>query len=248
MDDIIALLRKFGLSEKEAGAYLSLLELGEAGANDIALKGNLPRTLTYDLLERLIARGLVSYTIKGRKKEFMAADPHEFFRILKEKEEAVKTAIPTLLKLQAMKGIARPKAEVYEGNEGMMAVMNDILRSGVHEFLAYGSSRSSFEVIPAFMEDWHKERIQKKIVMKILYNDTTEARQKIQSREASLKFSEYKLMPIKLESPTATVIFGNKVVLQSWTKDPFAVMIENEDMAKNHKQYFEEMWKNAKLR
>lgn len=53
-------------------------------------------------------------------------------------------------------------------------------------------------------------------------------------------------MPIELESPTATVIYANKVVFQSWTKEPFAVMIENKELTENQKRYFEQLWKLAK--
>ena len=236
-------LTKFGLSEKEAKVYLACLELGDSVASDIALKSNLPRTLIYDILERLIDLGLVSYSIQVHKKIFRAADPEEFLRIIHEKEEAVNEALSELKRLQKIKGVKRPKVEVYEGKEGMKTVMNDILRSEAKEFLSYGSSRSSFEIIPAFMEEWHKERIKRKIVMRILYNNTREAREKVNTRKTSLKFTKFKFMPIKLESPTATVIYGNKVVLQSWTKEPFAVMIEDEEMAENQKRYFEEMWK-----
>ena len=244
--DMIEKLLKFGLAEKEAKVYLACLELGGSVASDIALKSNLPRTLVYDLLERLIDLGLISYAIKANKKVFRAADPEELLRIIHEKEEAVTEILPALKTLQKIKGVKRPKVEVYEGNDGMKTVMNDILRSGAKEFLAYGSSRSSFEIIPAFMEEWHKERIKRKVVMRILYNDTKDAREKVKTRKPSLKFTEYKFMPIKLESPTATVIYRNKVVLQSWTKEPFAVMIEDEEMAENQKRYFEEMWKIEK--
>ncbi len=239
-------LRKFGLSEKEAKVYLSCLELGDSVASNIALQSDLPRTLVYDILERLIDLGLVSYSIRDNKKFFRASDPEELLRILHEKENAVTKALPSLKILQKIKGVKRPKVEVYEGKEGMKAVMDDILRSGVKEFLAYGSSRSSFEIIPAFMEEWHKERIKRKVVMKILYNNTKEAREKVKVRTESLAFSQFKFMPITLESPTATLIYGNKVVLQSWTKEPFAVMIENEEMAENQRRYFEELWKLAK--
>jgi len=239
-------LIQFGLSEKEAKVYLACLELDDSVASEIAIKSNLPRTLVYDILERLIDLGLISYSIRDNKKFFRASDPEELLRILHEKEEAVKKALPTLKHLQKMKGVKRPKVEVYEGKEGMKAVMNDILRSGVNEFLSYGSSRSSFEVIPAFMEEWHKERIKRRVVMKIIYNNTKEAREKIIGRTESLKYVKYKFMPITLESPTATIIYGNKVVQQSWTKEPFAVIIENEEMAKNQKRYFEELWKMAK--
>ncbi len=239
-------LLKFGLGEKEAKVYLACLELGDSVASDIALKSDLPRTLVYDILERLIDLGLISYSIKTHKKVFRAADPEEFLRIVHEKEEAINEALPELKRLQKIKGVKRPKVEVYEGKEGMKTVMNDILRSGAEEFFAYGSSRSSFEIIPAFMDEWHKQRIKQKVTMKILYNNTKEAREKVKKKPESLKYAKYKFMPIELESPTATVIYENKVVLQSWTKDPFAVLIEDEQMAENQKRYFEEVWRRSK--
>ena len=243
--EIIQSLKKFGLSEKEGNVYLSCLELGETTATDISIKSNLPRTLVYDILERLISLGLVSYNIKNNKKHFMAAEPQELLRILKEKEESIKEILPSLEELQKLKGVKRPKVEIYEGKEGMKTIMDNILRSKVKEFRAYGSSRSSFEIIPAFMDEWHKQRIKQKIIMKILYNNTKEAREKVKKKPESLKYTKYRFMPIELESPTATIIYENKVILQSWTKDPFAVLIEDEQMAENQKRYFEELWKIA---
>lgn len=243
---IIHSLKKFGLSEKEGKVYLSCLELGETTASDIAIKSNLPRTLVYDILERLIDLGLVSYNIKSNKKHFIAAEPQELLRILKDKEESIKEILPNLEELQKLKGVKRPKVEIYEGKEGMKTIMDNILRSKLKEFRAYGSSRSSFEVIPAFMDEWHKQRIKQKIIMKILYNNTKGAREKVKKKPESLKYTKYKFMPIELESPTATIIYENKVVLQSWTKDPFAVLIEDEQMAENQRRYFEELWKIAK--
>jgi len=242
---MIESLEQFGLSEKESKVYLACLELGDSLASDISLKSNLPRTLIYDILERLIDLGLISYVIKNNKKYFIAADPKELIRILKEKQDAINKVMPQLEKLQKLKGIKRPKVEVYEGKEGMKTVMNDILKLNIKEFLAYGSSRSSYEIMPAFMEEWHKERIKKGVIMKILYNNTKQAREKIKKRPESLKLTKHKFMPIELESPTATLIYGNKVILQSWTKEPFAVMIEDEEMAENQRRYFEELWKIA---
>lgn len=241
--NMIGELHQFGLSEKEAKVYLACLELGDCTASDIALKSNLPRTLVYDLLERLIDLGLISYSITGYKKQFSAADPEELLRIIHEKEEAMVSILPGLKQLQRIEGVKRPRVEVYEGKEGMKTIMNNILRSDAKEFLAYGSSRSSFEIIPAFMEEWHQQRIKRGIAMRILYNDTKESREKIKNRKDSLRIAKFKLMPIKLESPTATIIYGHKVVLQSWTKEPFAVLIESKEMAENQRRYFEEMWK-----
>ena len=96
------------------------------------------------------------------------------------------------------------------------------------------------------MEEWHKKRIKQKIVMKIIYNNSKQTREKIKNYKSTLKFTKYKFMPIELESPTATIIYSDKVILQSWTKEPFAVMIKNKEMAENQKRYFNELWKIAK--
>ncbi len=121
--------------------------------------------------------GLVSYSVKSNKKYFTTSDPHELQRILKEKEAEIDKVLPNLKNLQKIKGIKRPRVEIYEGIEGMKTVMNNILRSNIKEFYAYGSSRSSYEIMPAFIDDWHRQRIKKKVIMKILYNNTKQARE-----------------------------------------------------------------------
>lgn len=246
MKELIENLEKFGLTEKESKVYLASLELGDSTASDIAIKSSLPRTLVYDLLERLIERGLISYSIKSNKKHFLAVHPKEFLSLLREKETAISSIMDELEGIYKKEGTKRPKVEIYESIDGMKTIMNDILNSDVKEFLAYGSSRSSYEIIPAFMDDWHKRRIKQKVVMRVIYNNTKRAREKVRSIKSSLKLTRYKFMPIELESPTATVIYSDKVVLQSWTKEPFAVMIKSKEMAENQKRYFEELWKIAK--
>ena len=246
MDELTENLKKFGLSEKEAKVYLASLELGDSTATDIAIKSSLPRTLVYDILERLIEQGLISYSIKNNKKYFLAVHPKELLNILREKETTISSVMPELEEIYKKEGTKRPKVEIYEGKEGMKTVMNDILRSELKEFLAYGSSRSSYKVIPSFMNDWHKKRIKQKVVMKIIYNNTKQAKSMVKNFKSTLDYTKYKFMPIELESPTATIIYGDKVILQSWTKEPFAVMIKSKEMAENQRRYFEELWKIAK--
>ncbi|MBI5392230.1 hypothetical protein HZA96_00020 [Candidatus Woesearchaeota archaeon] len=247
MNEILVKLQKFGLSEKEAKVYIACLELNDSTASEIALKSNLPRTLMYDILERLINLGIVSYTIKTNKKYFHAADPKELLRILYEKESAIKSILEPLRIIQKNKTNKRPEVNIYEGKEGMKTVMNDILLSGSKEFLAYGSSRSSFAIIPTFILDWHKRRVKKKIYQRVIYNNSKVSRDRIKEFKDTLRqYADYRLMQIKLDSNIAFMIYKNKAVLTAWTSEPFAVMIENEEMANSQKKYFEELWKIAK--
>ena len=108
MNETIKKLEEFGLSEKEARVYLASLELGEATASDIAIKGNLPRTLVYDILERLIGQGLISYSIKNNKKHFLAVHPKEFLTIIKDKETAISSVMLELETIYKKEGTKRP--------------------------------------------------------------------------------------------------------------------------------------------
>ena len=244
--DAIASLQRFGLSEKEAKTYLACLELGETGAGDISIKNGLPRTLVYDILERLIDLGLASYSIKNNKKYFKTAEPKELLRILKEKELAIEEALPNLEALNKKQGVKRPRVETYEGIEGMKTVLNKSLNSNAKEFTVLGASRLGTFAMPGFMEEWHRERIKKKIFMRIIFDNKKEIKENVLKNINLLKYSEYRFMPINLESAGGTLIYGNKVILRSWTKEPFSIVIESEEMANNQRKYFEELWKIAK--
>jgi sugar-specific transcriptional regulator TrmB len=246
MTDTINSLQKLGLSEKESKVYLACLELGDSSASDISLKSHLPRTLVYDILERLITLGLVSYAIKDNKKHFWAAEPKEFKRMLQEKENALNEVMPQLEAIQKAKGVKRPRVEIYEGVEGMKTAMSNIINSGVKEFYAYGGSGKGREIMPAFMTEWHRIRLRNKMLLKIIYNDTEEIRESIVKDKEVLKAMEYRFAPIKVASPGAIIIYANKMVLRSWDKEPFAVVIESDEMIKNQKKYFEELWKISK--
>lgn len=245
MGQIEDALTKYGLSPKEASIYAACISLGEASANEIAQKSQVPRTLTYDILERLMEMGLVFHQLQNGVKSFAAVDPDELLRILKEKETAIRKAMPELKAIQKQTGSRRPKVSLFVGKDGMKTVMNEILRSNAKEFQAYGSSRSSYELIPAFMEQWHQERIKKRVLMRVIYNNTKQSKQRIQKYQKSLQLSEYRISPISLESPTATLIYGENVVLQSWTPEPFSVLIQSKEMAENQREYFKELWKTS---
>src|SRR3989344_4543450 len=136
--DKTLLVENFGLTETEAGIYLSLLELGESTASGIAARNSLNRTFTYDRIENLIKKGLASYFIKDNKKYFKPSDPNQLISLLKEneeevintlreKQEQVKKIIPELLKLR-MPREQKPEVEIYSTKKGVKTVLNIILR------------------------------------------------------------------------------------------------------------------------
>ena len=83
-------LEKLGLTKTEAKVYLSLLKLGSTKTGLLVRKTNLHRATVYDVLKRLIEKGLVSYIIKGKIKYFQVTEPEYFLDKIKEKENKLK--------------------------------------------------------------------------------------------------------------------------------------------------------------
>ena len=73
-----------GLTPNEAKVYLTLLNLKQSGATKISEKCGLFRTLVYDILTKLIEKGLVSYIIKSKKRRYIASNPKRLLELLKK--------------------------------------------------------------------------------------------------------------------------------------------------------------------
>src|SRR3990167_8937296 len=83
----IALLKKIGFSDKSAKVYLSLLQLGPSSVRTLGEYSGLNRGTTYDALNWLKDRGLVSFYKKDTKQQFVAESPEHLHRLVKEQKE-----------------------------------------------------------------------------------------------------------------------------------------------------------------
>ena len=71
----LPVLEELGLSPAEAKVYLTLVETGSTLAGPIIKKTGLHRGTTYQILQRLKEKGLVSAIVKGKKQYFIAESP-----------------------------------------------------------------------------------------------------------------------------------------------------------------------------
>lgn len=230
----------FGLTETEVNIYLSLLELGQATASEIAIRNNLNRTFTYDRIERLVEKGLVSYFIKENKKYFKPCDPNQLIDLLKENEEEmlsqlkkkegeVKEIIPTLLKLRKPKEKI-PQVELYSTKKGVKTVLNLILKENKDLYI-YGSMLHFKNIMEYFYEIWNKQRVKSKIKTKVLTPDIID----LENIEIDYLSEEHK-------TNTTTFTFGNKIIVVLWSKLPVAILTESKDVAEGNIHFFNELW------
>ena len=77
-------LTKAGLSEGEAKIYTTLLRLGLSKAGKISKESGLNRTSSYDALNRLIEKGLVTWVVESKIKHYQAVNPLRLMEVLQE--------------------------------------------------------------------------------------------------------------------------------------------------------------------
>jgi len=239
------ILTEIGLTQKESEVYLALVELGSSSATQIIQKTGFHRAVVYDLLQRLIEKGLAGHVIKNRKKYFEATDPCRLLEIVKEKERKIQTIIPRLTELSQFK--EHLDVQIFKGKEGIKTVFEDIIRAKPKEWLSLGSGGETYQLLPAFLDDFHKRRIKEKITARGLLINSQKA--KARGTELSkLTLTEIRYLPKSFITPTVINIYGNRTTLYSVTSDkiPFIILIENKQLTKSFREYFEWLWKLSK--
>ena len=185
----------------------------------------------------------ISYTIKSGVKYFEASDPNKLIRILKEREERIKSILPELESLKESI-TEKPTIELYEGKEGLKTILDDILKTQPKEILQLGSAKI-FETLNFYFPHWIKRRIKAKIYARIL-QENVQTIQELKKRDM-LELREIRFLPKNFKINTHAQIYSNKVAIITLNKEELiGVVIENKDIVETQKSLFEELWKTAK--
>ncbi|MFH0949402.1 MAG: helix-turn-helix domain-containing protein [Candidatus Aenigmatarchaeota archaeon] len=232
-------LEKSGLSPNEAKCYLSLLKIGSASANEISRISGIHRVSVYDALRGLREKGLISQISKANKFLFEAANPEKISEMIRQKEEELSDAKKIVPKLLLDFKMAKEKQEIhsFKGVAGIKTILQEMLNSKT-EILDFGAEYKVKEFLPYDYPKWDKERIKRKIKMKIIAN--------IKIKPTKITLTDIKYVPSELNSSVSTYIFDGKVALIMWVENPLGILIEHKAVYDSYKNYFEYLWKIAK--
>ncbi|MFC1697393.1 TrmB family transcriptional regulator [Nanoarchaeota archaeon] len=229
-----------GLTAAESKVYLTLLDIGSSLAGNISKKSGIHRRSVYDILDRLIEKGLIGYIKKNNRKWFEITNPERLIELLKEKEDNIKDILPGL---QLKHKMAKEKQEThfYKGKEGVKTVFEDQIKEG-KEILIFGASKEGNEMLKYYFPHFDKRRIAKKIKLKVIFDESARNTKFVRK----IPLSKTKFVPKEFASPTATNIYGDKVSIIIWSDNPMAILIAQKEVANGYRKYFELMWKIAK--
>lgn len=142
-----------GLSEYESKVYLSLVNLGAAGARKLSLNCDVPRTKVYGTLKKLIDYGLV-LEIPGSPKMFAPSNPRDSFNtilnITKEKADDFTTIIDELEGIHVKnRDVGGPKKKLIwflQQEDNIRAKCSEIIRQSQEE-LSIITTEDGLEII-----------------------------------------------------------------------------------------------------
>src|SRR4030042_577345 len=224
-------LEEIGLTGKKADVYLAILQLGKATVVQIAKKAQIKRPTTYDILEDLIAKNLISQSFAGKKRYFVAEPPDALKSLLKKQEEKVDQLMPELTSLFNITP-HKPKIRYFEGKEGIIQVFEELLNNHEKKQFYFGSIKAMTDVVGhEYLDEWVKRRIKAKIKS---YAIRLRAKELPMAGWGTSKkqIRELKFFPLEIkEDITNIIIFDYKVAIYSGLAEGYGVIIESQELA-----------------
>ena len=237
------LLESFGLKTKEAHLYLTMLELGEAKAQDISSKAGIQRTNFYDLVPRLIASGLVKQTTRQKKHFYRATDPDELLKIEMQKVEQLKQALPRL-KAITNAVVEKPKVFYYEGVQGVKQVYEHMLLHRGNIVLFTTPSFVSKEQLN-LLKQHVPQRVAAGNFLRMIAEVSPE-NVMLQKRD-KMELRETRLLPKDVYHSNVEIgIYGKHVYIVDY-RQLFGMEIESTDVANVLTMIFEIVWRSGKV-
>jgi len=237
--DIYQVLESTGLSKNEVLVYIDLIRAGKSSVIDISRRTRIHRSNTYDILEKLLKKGVVNQSIENEKKFFYPINPKDLLNYLKQKEEELKKIIPEIESIQNKPEEER-KVTISEGLNSVKNILSHLLDSGEPIYMQ-GTPKDSLELLGGFLEEFHKTRVRKKIPLKRIHGIHAIKRVRELNK---MEHTEAKFLP-SYDSRICTNICGDKVIIILWDMPISVIVIENQAVADTYKHNFEILWDQA---
>lgn len=234
--EIREILNQIGLSDSEITIYVTLLKYGGSSISDISQNSGLHRTNIYDSIEKLKAKGMVSYVLKEGKQYLRASDPEGLIDYIKEQEEIVRDIVPELNKLKS-RIPEKITVEIFKGKQGMKSVLRDILIKK-ETVLGYSVAGQMRKFLPEFADYYFREQSKNKILHRFIYIESI--------KNPPSKYYEIKYLSKEYIGTTMSLSYDDTILNLIWEPEMVAIRIKSKELAKDFEKHFKILWKIAK--
>lgn len=242
-------LEQIGLNKSEIKVYLSLLKIGASTTGPIITESKTANSKIYEVLEKLIQKGLVSYFTKENVKYYKANNPKMLLDYLDERKieiekekEKISKLLPYLQTVSEEKEDVK-EAVIFSGYRGIKTAFTNLVDElekgeevhimGVHDF------GEKFLNLALYFQ---KIRSNKKIKAKFLVNP--------EAKNIAREFKKYppteiKFLPKNVFTPAIFLIYKDKVII-NLTKEMTFFVLKSKSAKEAFDSYFNLLWKTAK--
>ena len=232
------ILQELGLNKRESICYSSLLELGSSRVGDVIKKTGIPSSKIYEILDKLIKKGFVTYVVKNNVKHFQASDPKTLLNHIEERKRKIEEIMPQLLLKQKLS--KKQSVEIFEGQKAIFTLFTDLIEDAKPNelYLIFSiNEENKNEHANLFFKNLAVRRKEKRLNIQLLKNINYYVKE---------KHTKLKLRYTKFNLPQGITIFRNYTIILSWAESPVAIKIESESFANQLKDFFLELWKQGK--
>ncbi len=236
----LEMLENFGLSRGEIKVYSALLELGSAQVGQLIEKSGIVSSAVHRSLQKLMERGFVSYIKRGKIKQYQAAPPKTILHFIDEQRKSFLDILPKLETRQKL-ATEKQEAEIFEGMNGIMAMLNSIIegaKPGEEYYFFATDLTERNEELQKFFKRYDLKRKEAGFNIRGLARESLKPLF-IGRKELKMKFVDF---PI----PSDITICDNKVAHISWDEKPVGYLIKSRHIYNVYKKFFEEVWNQAK--
>jgi sugar-specific transcriptional regulator TrmB len=166
IEHIFKVLESTGLTRNEIIIYLALIKLRKSSALELSKETKIHRPNVYDLLEKLLKKGIIDQSNENGKKFFYPISPSDLLDYLKQKEQELEEIIPEIEKIESLPEESE-RVSLSKGKNSIKNILTHTidLKEPIYFF---GIKLKNIEKIKGYYEPLNRLRIQRKIPLKII--------------------------------------------------------------------------------
>jgi sugar-specific transcriptional regulator TrmB len=237
--------RAIGLEPRDKIVYETLYKLDKVSLRAIAQATRMNRGTVYEVIKKLSGMGLVTFTQVGERRHYSAANPKVFLSLVRERRDQLQQLeaiaddyVKALESRQSLPG-AGYFASFYEGEEGVAAILRDVLQSmgssEQKEYCVFSSDRASSVIYNRF-KNFSRQRVNAGVFVRVISDRPP--REKV-------VYAERRQLPAGRQFLNGyTLVYGDKTALISVsdTNVLSAVVVTDNGVANMQRLIFEQLW------
>lgn len=238
-----ALLRQIGLTDGEIRVYEAVVTLGKSSTGPIMEKSGISSSKVYLILNKLVEKGFVTFSIENNVKIFLAANPINIIEYIDQQQqdlEKTKNEAKDLVQdINKLIGSNEDEvAKVYKGQKSLRTAFQNIMDNLDDDFLFIGAPSYELESLQLFFQNLQTLRQDKKIkTLGIADMSTQKEYTKIfkGKKNINLKFRDFPF-------PHAIAIGKDRIIISMWDPVVIGFEIESGRIAKRYRDFFYTLW------